>query len=96
MCFIFETLVTGCKELLLKPMSVEAGETALVVKCLLCKPETCVWGSGLQEKPGTEVCACDLSAGEAETGRSFVLASLAESVSFRLCERPCFKKQCGE
>lgn len=43
-------------------------------------------GPGFHKKPGMEVCACDLSNEEAETGRSFGLSDLAESASSRVSE----------
>lgn len=52
-----------------------------MVKCLLC-----LVGGRAPEKAGMEVHACDLSNGEAETGRSFGLSALAESESSRVSE----------
>lgn len=80
MCFVFENLMIGFKELLLKSMSMEAGRGSVG------KVFAVFWGPGLHKKPGMEVCACDLSNEEAETGRSFGISELAESASSRVSE----------
>lgn len=78
--------MTGFKELLLKSMSMEARRGS-VGKVFAVFGE----GSGLHKKPGMEVHTCDLSNGEAETGRSFGLSDLAESASSRVSESLLYK-----